>query len=392
MKWLTLLLIAIFIITSNSDYSRQSYLDQATERHNFSIFWWEIKNLPNKWLHLVWEKFPGNKPSDKERTTLIKEYLVTSNKLNNNKQKLTAKEKTKLEKDLKSLRARTEESIESIISNVLIEEELGISFNILIPPTDFKLDSPPDIVVTSPRDKIVFSSSRLISNNLTELEKSEIELLIESNKETSAIVDKLGGLGTYPAFVSDKGSLRNLLQTASHEWLHNYWILHPIGRHMWDSSEMNILNETAANIAGDELGDIAFQSIGGIITEHSSSTKSSTEYKFYLNEILKETRLEVDKLLAKKKIEEAENYMATVTRNLQSKGYPIRKINQAYFAFHGNYADNPSSTSSIGIELKEYRGYFGNIGQFIKSISKIENYTQFIQILNSKRKVLEPTL
>ena len=54
-------------------------------------------------------------------------------------------------------------SIGLCFQNVLIEENLGITFNILIPPTDFKLDSPPGIVVTSPRDRIDFSASKLIS-------------------------------------------------------------------------------------------------------------------------------------------------------------------------------------------------------------------------------------
>jgi len=385
MKCLTILLIAIFIITSNSDYSRQSYLDQATEKHNFSIFWWEIKNLPNKWLHLAWESFPGNKPTDKERIKLINEYLITSNKLKNSNQELSAEEKTKLEKQLTSLRARTEESIESIISNVLVEENLGIRFNILIPPTDFKLDSPPGIVVTSPRDRIYFSASKLISNNITESEKIEIEEIVESDGKTSALVDRLGGLGTYPAFVSDKGSLRNLLQTASHEWLHNYWILHPLGQNMWDSNQMIILNETAANIAGDELGDIAFQSIGGMIQDPSKITQLKKDSSSFY-ETLKETRLQVNELLDQGKIEEAEQLMSNVTIELQNEGYQIRKINQAYFAFHGNYADSPSSTNPIGDEMKEYRSYFETIGEFIKSISKVKSHNEFIQILDSKRK------
>lgn len=391
MKWLTVLLITIFIITSNSDYSRQSYLDQATEKHNFSIFWWEIKNLPNKWLHLAWESFPGNKPTHKERINLINEYLLMSNKLKNSNQELSAEEKTKLEKRLTFLRARTEEAIESIISNVLIKENLGITFNILMPPTDFKLDSPPAIVVTSPRDRIDFSASKLISNDVTESEKIEIEAIVESDGKTSALVDRLGGLGTYPAFVSDKGSLRNLLQTASHEWLHNYWILHPLGQHMWDSSEMTIFNETAANIAGDELGDIAFQSMGGIIENQTHPIKA-LGYESHFNEILRETRLEVDRLLGQKKVEEAESYMNEITLILQKDGYKIRKINQAYFAFHGNYADTPSSTSPIGKELKEYRSYFNNVGKFIESVSQIKSYNQFLQILDSERKESKPTL
>ena len=384
MKWIILLLIATFIITSNSDYSRKSYLEKATEKHNFSILFWEIQNLPDKWLHLAWELFPGNKPNDDDRLHLITEYLNTSNLLRNSAENLTNEEKNTLDKYLDETRARTEESIESIISNVLINEGLGITSHILIPPTDFKLDAPPNIVVTSPRDKISFSASKLISNQVTESEKKEIESIVESDGKTSALVDRLGGLGTYPAFVSDKGSLRNLLQTASHEWLHNYWILHPLGQNMWDSNQMIMFNETAANIAGDELGDMAFESIGGVI-ENPTKITEMKEDSSYFNKTLKETRLEVEYLLDKGNVEKAEKLMNEATIKLQSKGYKIRKINQAYFAFHGNYADSPSATNPIGDELTEYRNYFGSVGEFIQSISKIKNYDQFLQMLDEKR-------
>ena len=31
-------------------------------------------------------------------------------------------------------------------------------------------------------------------------------------------------------------------------------------------------------------------------------------------------------------------------------GYPIRVLNQAYFAFHGAYAESPASSSPIGAQ------------------------------------------
>ena len=71
---------------------------------------------------------------------------------------------------------------------------------------------------------------------------------------------------------------------------------------------------------------------------------------------------------------------------LRLGGYSIRKINQAYFAFRGNYADGPSSINPIGSELEEFRGYFDNVGEFIKTIRGVKSYKEFTSLLESKRK------
>jgi len=54
---------------------------------------------------------------------------------------------------------------------------------------------------------------------------------------------------------------------------------------------------------------------------------------------MRETRIRVDKLLAQGRIEEAEAYMEERRQEFVAHGYYIRKLNQAYFAFHGAYAD-----------------------------------------------------
>jgi hypothetical protein len=82
-------------------------------------------------------------------------------------------------------------------------------------------------------------------------------------------------------------------------------------------------------------------------------------------------------LLEENKVTEAEAYMKSQWWRLKLSGYNIRKINQAFFAFRGNYATSSSSTSPIGDELKEYREFFSNPGSFIRSISKIKSYDQF---------------
>ncbi len=50
---------------------------------------------------------------------------------------------------------------------------------------------------------------------------------------------------------------------------------------------------------------------------------------------------------------------------LELNGHYIRKLNQAYFAFHGTYADSPTSISPIGIELRELRDRSSSLKDFL---------------------------
>ena len=73
----------------------------------------------------------------------------------------------------------------------------------------------------------------------------------------------IGGVATYPTIVRDDSALRHAINTAAHEWLHAYWIFRSLGWNMFSSPDMNTLNETAADLAGKELGDRAYESITG---------------------------------------------------------------------------------------------------------------------------------
>ena len=52
---------------------------------------------------------------------------------------------------------------------------------------------------------------------------------------------------------------------------------------------------------------------------------------------------------------------------LASKGYYIRKLNQAYFAFHGTYADRPAFISPIGLDLQELRERSDSVKDFLET-------------------------
>ncbi|MBA7695094.1 hypothetical protein ES703_103715 [subsurface metagenome] len=84
---------------------------------------------------------------------------------------------------------------------------------------------------------------------------------------------------------------------------------------------------------------------------------------------MREIRLAVDDYLARGEIETAEEFMEQKRQYLASKGYNIRKLNQAYFAWHGTYADEPSSVSPIGVELRQLRSQYGSVKEFLDTVA-----------------------
>ncbi|MDP6043360.1 MAG: hypothetical protein QGI57_02865, partial [Dehalococcoidales bacterium] len=63
---------------------------------------------------------------------------------------------------------------------------------------------------------------------------------------------------------------------------------------------------------------------------------------------------------------------------LATKRYHIRKLNQAYFAFHGAYADSPTSISPIGIELKKLRDQSASLKDFLETAATMTNRQDLI--------------
>jgi hypothetical protein len=92
-----------------------------------------------------------------------------------------------------------------------------------------------------------------------------------------------------------------------------------------------------------------------------------------------ETRITTDALLAEGKIEEAEAYMEQRRLVFLQNGYLLRKINQAYFAFHGAYADSPGGAAGqdpVGPAVRALREQSESLADFIKTISWMWKFEQ----------------
>ena len=98
---------------------------------------------------------------------------------------------------------------------------------------------------------------------------------------------------------------------------------------------------------------------------------------------MRETRLHTDALLAEGKVEEAEAYMEERRLLMVEHGYAIRVLNQAYFAFHGAYAESPASSSPIGAQVRRFREHSDSVGDFILRIREISTYQQFLDYLDT---------
>ena len=283
------------------------------------------------------------------------------------------------------LRARAEEAVEAELSSLLAELGFESRIGLIFPPVDLKFEDPPTLLIVSPRDELRVVGSVLLDSDIKGVERDAIEQQIFREQDVSALVDDLAGLATYPTIVSDLYTIRTVLRTAAHEWLHAYFFFRPLGQNLRRNDTMFTLNETAADIAGRELGDKVFERMGGDLSV-SSSRYAPEEDRFPdFTRVMRETRIRVEELLREGKIEEAEKYMREQQWFLRLRGFGLRKLNQAYLAFRGRYAESPASVSPLGEELNELLALLPSVGDFIREISHVSSGAEFTELLERVR-------
>ena len=148
---------------------------------------------------------------------------------------------------------------------------------------------------------------------------------------------------------------------------------------------MTTLNETAATLAGNEIGDAVFERMGGDLSENARRYETESKADPNFTKFMRETRIEAERLLSEDKVDEAEEYMRKRQWELRLRGYYIRKLNQAYFAFRGRYADSPASISPVGEQMRELRSYMTGLGEFIQVISEVSTPAEFDALLERVR-------
>ena len=219
----------------------------------------------------------------------------------------------------------------------------------------------------------------LLRSDLTFAEITAMEDDVES-QGFSGLVERIGGVATYPSIVPPMSSLQSFLSLVAHEWLHHYLFFQPLGQNYWASGNLTTINETVADMAGKEIGALVYQRFynGGAAEETAPADGSGSSFDFAAE--MREIRLTVDDYLQAGRVAEAEEYMEERRQYLAENGYYIRKLNQAYFAFHGSYADSPTSVSPIGPLLRNIREQTAGIGEFVSRVAEISTYAQLLEM------------
>ena len=92
------------------------------------------------------------------------------------------------------------------------------------------------------------------------------------------------------------------------------------------------------------------------------------ESTFDFRKEMRHTRQVVDLFLKYGRVDDAEEYMQIRRQLFEENGYHIRKLNQAYFAFHGSYGTGAAATSPIGPKLQRLRELSPDLRTFLETV------------------------
>ena len=151
------------------------------------------------------------------------------------------------------------------------------------------------------------------------------------------------------------------------------------------------MNETTASIVGAEISAAVMERFYADYYASESKDgkvvmKPARAAEFDFNNEMHLTRVRVDELLALGKIKEAEAYMEERRVVFVEHGYMIRRLNQAYFAFHGAYASTPGGAAGedpVGPAVRTLRENADSLVDFLRQIAGMNSFTDLQQVVNS---------
>ena len=295
---------------------------------------------------------------------------------------------------------RAEEEARQPLAEAILEEQTACilvdeGFGILgqeFPPVGAHFTPLPLLLVVSPRDHIERIFSLGLRHGLDVARREAIEGEIDTSLDVSSLVTGIGGMAAYPAMLLESSSLNWLAEVTAHEWTHHYLAPRPLGWNYDAIPEARTINETVASIVGKEAGRrMVARYYPELLPPEPESTPEQPQDKtpppeppaFDFRAEMRETRVRADELLAQGKIEEAEAYMEERRQEFVAHGYYMRKLNQAYFAFHGAYADKPGAAGAdpTGPAVRELHARSLNLYTFVVWASRVTTLAELETLL-----------
>lgn len=403
-----LAVIFVFLTTSNAHFENiEDRVHILVSDHGFDFFSWTINAAwikftqssidaphyltPQEQHQLVIDYFQAIK--DAEITTHKIELIYSNPNISNPEQ---ASETSRqylqgVNNQISSIGPMAESILETQVTSVL--NDLGLTVEGQpIPRVLYHVTPLPQNLVISKREKIGAETNYVLTP-VSVAQAADLETTVDHRLNVSSLVVDIGGLAAYPTMIMRTADLSWLSNTIAHEWTHLYLGQRPLGLN-YTTPELRTMNETTASIAGSEIGKIVMQRYypdllaneGKNFAFASTRLHDSLSGPFDFRAEMHTTRIIADNLLAQGKINEAETYMDERRQVFWENGYAIRKLNQAYFAFYGSYAETPGGAAGedpVGPAVRALRAQSGSLKEFLDKISMM---TSFVELQNAIKK------
>jgi len=418
-RWsLALLLVAVLLIFSverPAPASIETLLTRELAQERFDFAGWEITAVWHKLTHSL--VAPQRYMSERYRHDFLLDYLSLVSKSQRlegeihriyvnpeieNADAVTVElrdRRDELRATISARQSTAEAILEEQVASILEDE----GFSVLgqeLPPVQVRFTPLPRLLIISPRTHIERIHQLSLTYGLGVAQQEAIEEEIDTTHDVSSLITGIGGLSAYPSMLLESSSINWVAEVAAHEWTHHYLTPRPLGRNYQTSGETRRINETVASIVGREVGR---KVVARYYPEYlppepepdpepeepkeGQEEESSQPEAFDFRMEMRETRINVDKLLTEGKIDEAEAYMERRRVTFVEHGYAIRKLNQAYFAFHGAYAAQPGAAGEdpIGPAVRDLFAHSPNLRAFVGQIAGVTTLNDLEMVLEELR-------
>ena len=436
-QWELVVLLAVLLLSLTTESPPPSNLDTQINRllvgERFDFMGWEVEAVLSKLAHTL--VAPQRYMDESARHDFLLGYLEVIADIQQVEWEIhhiyadpevEVPEAKSVELRARLEKLRMEEEARQPLAEAILEEQIACilvneGFGLLgqeIPPVSVRFTPLPALLIVSPRDRIERIFSLGLRHGLDAAQREAIEAQVDTTHAVvpparpsgsaelvkappepeldgvSSLVTGIGGLSAYPAMLLESRSLNWIAEVTAHEWTHHYLAPRPLGWNYDATPETRTINETVASIVGKEAGR---RMVARYYPEHlppepepkqpdgepEEEPLPSEPPAFDFRVEMRETRIQVDELLAEGKIEEAEVYMEERRQEFVANGYHIRKLNQAYFAFHGAYADEPGAagTDPIGPAVQELRAVSPDLYTFVARIAPVTTLAELEVLL-----------
>ncbi|HEY1295980.1 MAG TPA: hypothetical protein VGJ60_23125 [Chloroflexota bacterium] len=349
LRWLPSLLLLLPWLFGPLAPSEAARVRDLSSADSFRLLDWETVHVGQK-LGALWAGLGGGASSDGSTDrSVVRTYFAKSPR--------PPEQRPAVETALEHLVAQA-------YADAGVTRDEPLSLARLFPPVLISLTGPPNVLVIAPRTEL-----RVVGTSVLEPMDASAQERLEASADStgvSSLVAPIGGLATYPSMVLDNGSAQQVLSASAHEWVHQYLIFYPLGQGYWRSQATREINETTAEMIGNEVGSGIASSIGLPPATNRAPRPSAFDFRGFM----RDTRAHVEQLLDVGQVDAAEAYMRAQRGELQRRGYQIRKLNQAYFALYGSYGEGDAASPANPIPglLHQLRDQSGSLGEFLRRV------------------------